>query len=158
VLYHYCGYRNPIAIVVWRDGQSSEHAGYVDSTAASIAGIPAGTGFDGRKQLAPPVCQRPPVKGGLLSPIPYETTKAQAETGGISTASMMFDLSGPTGGKPRETLIAWILTLPRDQSFARDRQFHIPSRSRKDLAQDVSYNPTLDLIRLSGAPLRSRRL
>ena len=43
---------------------------------------------------------------GLINPIPYETTKAQLGSGGSSTDPIIFDLSGPRGGKPGETLVA----------------------------------------------------
>jgi hypothetical protein len=78
---------------------------------------------------------------GLLSPIPQETTKAQLGTGGSSTDRAIFELSPPAGGKPGETLLGWVLTLPQEQSFARHDGFHIVSQSRKDLVQDVKYYP-----------------
>jgi hypothetical protein len=78
---------------------------------------------------------------GLLSPIPQETTKAQLETGGSSADRAIFDLSGPADGKPGETLLAWILTLPQEQTFAKHDGFHILSQSRQDLVQDVKYYP-----------------
>jgi hypothetical protein len=83
----------------------------------------------------------PPMKSGLLNPIPQETTKAQLGTGGSSTDPIIFDLSGPVGGRPGETLVAWILTLPREQTFARRSRFDIVSQSRKDLVQSVDYYP-----------------
>jgi hypothetical protein len=78
---------------------------------------------------------------GLLDPIPHETTKAQLETGGSSTGQAVFDVSSPIGGKPGETLVAWILTLPEGQTFARGGGFHVISQSRRDLVQDVKYYP-----------------
>jgi len=78
---------------------------------------------------------------GLLNPIPNETTKAQLGTGGSSTDRAIFDLSGPTGGEPGATLLAWVLTLPEQQTFAKHDGFHIISQSRKDLVQDVKYYP-----------------
>jgi hypothetical protein len=78
---------------------------------------------------------------GLLDPIPHETTKAQLGTGGSSTDRAIFDLSGPAYGKPGETLVAWILTLPQEQTFGRHDGFHTLSQSRKDLVQDVKYYP-----------------
>jgi hypothetical protein len=84
----------------------------------------------------------PPMKkSGLLNPIPQETTKAELGTGGSSTAPIIFDLSGPVGGRPGETLVAWILTLPQEQTFARRGRFDIVSQSRKDLVQSVDYYP-----------------
>jgi hypothetical protein len=80
---------------------------------------------------------------GLINPIPYETTKAQLGTGGSST-DPIFDLSGPAGGQPGETLAAWVLTLPPGQTFARQDRFHVVSQSRKDLVQDVKYYPDTD--------------
>jgi len=77
---------------------------------------------------------------GFLNPIPHETTQARIETGG-SAGSIVFDLSGPTGGEPRETLVGWILTLPGGQTFAEHNRFHIVSQSRRDLVQYVSYYP-----------------
>lgn len=78
---------------------------------------------------------------GSLDPIPKETTKAQLGTGGSSTKRADFDLSGPVDGRPGETLVGWILTLPEDQTFARSAGFHIISQSRHDLVQDVKYYP-----------------
>jgi hypothetical protein len=78
---------------------------------------------------------------GLLSPIPQETTKAQLGTGGSSTDRAIFDVSAPIGGKPGETLLGWVLTLPQEQTFAKHDRFHIVSQSRKDLVQDVRYYP-----------------
>ncbi len=78
--------------------------------------------------------------GGLISPIPYETTKAQLGTGG-SSGRVIFDLSGPVDGKPGETLVAWVLSLPEEHTFAGQRGFDIISQSRKDLVQDVNYYP-----------------
>ena len=84
------------------------------------------------------------MQSGFLNPIPHETTKAQLGTGGSSTAQIIFDLSGPIGGKPGETLAAWVLTLPAGQTFARHNPFHIVSQSRKDLVQNVTYYPEAD--------------
>jgi hypothetical protein len=78
---------------------------------------------------------------GLLNAIPHETTKAQLGTGGSSTGQAIFDLSGPAGGKPGETLLGWVLTLPQEQTLAKHDGFHIVSQSRKDLVQDVRYYP-----------------
>jgi hypothetical protein len=83
----------------------------------------------------------PLVFSGLADPIPYETTKAQLDTRGSATGRAIFDLSGPVDGKPGETLVAWVLTLPEEQTFARSDGFHIVSQSRKDLIQDVKYYP-----------------
>jgi hypothetical protein len=80
---------------------------------------------------------------GFLNPIPHETTQAQVDTGG-STASIVFDLSGPTSGGPGETLVAWILTLSDGQTFARHNRFHVVSQSRRDVVQDVNYYPDAD--------------
>ncbi len=80
------------------------------------------------------------IQSGFLNPIPHETTKAQLGTSGSSTGPI-FDLSGPTGGRPGETLVAWILTLPQEQTFARHNRFHVVSESRKDLVQNVTYYP-----------------
>src|SRR4029077_19415664 len=78
---------------------------------------------------------------GLLSPIPQETTKAQLDTGD-STGRVIFDLSGgPAGDKSGGTLVAWILTLPQEQTFAKRDGFHIASQSQHDLVQDVKYYP-----------------
>jgi hypothetical protein len=76
---------------------------------------------------------------GFLHPIPHETTKAQLGTGGSSTDRVIFDLSRPVGGKPGETLLAWVLTLPQERTFAREGRFDIVSQSRKDLVQSVDY-------------------
>lgn len=87
--------------------------------------------------IIPPLMQF----SGLISPIPYETTEAQLGTGGSSTDPVRFDLSGPAGGQPGETLVAWVLTLPRGETFARHDRFHVVSQSRKDLVRDVNYYP-----------------
>ena len=85
---------------------------------------------------------------GLADPIPYETTKAQLDTGGSATGRAIFDLSGPVDGKPGETLVAWVLTLPQEQTFAGHDGFHILSQSRADLVQDVDYYPDREKHRL----------
>jgi cytoskeletal protein CcmA (bactofilin family) len=86
----------------------------------------------------------PSMKSGFLNPIPRERTKAQIGTGDSSTGQIIFDLSGPTGGRPGETLVAWILTLPQEQTFARYNRFHIVSQSRQHLIQDVDHHPDTD--------------
>lgn len=99
--------------------------------------------------LAPPPQPGTPGSGllspnttlGFLNPIPLETTKAQLAGGGGSADPIVFDLSGPAGGKPGETLVAWVLTLPQEQTFAKHGRFQIISQSRKDLVQDVDYYP-----------------
>ncbi len=78
---------------------------------------------------------------GLLNPIPHETTKVQTRMGASVTDPIIFDLSGPIGGKPGETLVAWVLTLPPEETFARHDRFHVVSQSRKDLVRDVNYYP-----------------
>jgi hypothetical protein len=83
----------------------------------------------------------PFMQSGFLNPIPHEATKAQLGTGGRSTDPIIFDLTGPTGGRPGETLVAWVLTLPQEQTFARRGRFDIVSQSRKDLVQSVDYYP-----------------
>jgi hypothetical protein len=83
----------------------------------------------------------PFMQSGFLNPIPHETTKAQLGTGGRSADPIIFDLTGPTGGRPGETLVAWVLTLPQEQSFAGHSRFDIVSQSRKDLVQEVNYYP-----------------
>jgi hypothetical protein len=80
---------------------------------------------------------------GLLNPIPHETTQAQVETDG-SGGSIVFDLSGPTSGGPGETLVAWILTLPEEQTFAKPNRFQVISQTRRNLVQAVSYYPDAD--------------
>ena len=87
--------------------------------------------------IIPPLIQL----SGLISPIPYETTEARLGTGGSSTDPVRFDLSGPAGGQPGETLVAWVLTLPRGETFARHDRFHVVSQSRNDLVRDVNYYP-----------------
>jgi hypothetical protein len=84
---------------------------------------------------------QPTINTGFLHPIPFETTKAQAATGGSSTDRVIFDLSRTVGGKPGETLVAWVLTLPQEQTFARPGQYDILAQSRKDLVQSVNYYP-----------------
>jgi hypothetical protein len=83
------------------------------------------------------------IQSGFLNPIPHETTKAQLGTGRRSS-DPIFELSGPTGGRPGETLVAWVLTLPQEQTFARDNPIHVASQSRKDLVQNVIYYPEAD--------------
>ena len=91
-------------------------------------------------EVIPPLIQ----SSGLISPIPYETTKAQLGSGGSSTDPIIFDLSGPRGGKPGETLVAWVLTLPPGKTFARHDRFHIVSQSREHLVEEVNYYPDAD--------------
>jgi hypothetical protein len=86
----------------------------------------------------------PMFASGFVNPIPHETTKAQLETGGSSTDPVIFDLSSPAGGKPGETLVAWVLTLPQGQTFSRNNGFHVVSQSREDLVQDVHYYRDLE--------------
>ena len=69
--------------------------------------------------IIPPLMQL----SGLISPIPYETTEARLGTGGSSTDPVRFDLSGLAGGRPGETLVAWVLSLPRGETFARHDRF-----------------------------------
>jgi hypothetical protein len=83
----------------------------------------------------------PTMSTGFLHPIPQETTKAQLGTGGSSTDPVIFDLSRPVGGKPGETLVAWVLTLPQEQTFAIPGRFNVIAQSRKDLVQSVDYYP-----------------
>ena len=87
--------------------------------------------------IIPPLMQL----SGLISPVPYETTKAQLGTGASSTDPVRFDLSGPAGGQPGETLVAWVLTLPPGEAFAKHDRFHVVSQSRNDLVRDVNYYP-----------------
>lgn len=54
---------------------------------------------------------------------------------------MIFELSGPVDGKPGETLVAWVLSFPQEETFAARGGFHIISQSRKDLVQDVNSYP-----------------
>jgi hypothetical protein len=81
------------------------------------------------------------MQSGFLNPIPHVTTKAQLEPGGGPADRAVFDLSGLTDGRPGETLVAWILTLPQGQTFAGHGSFHIIAQSRKDLVQAVDYYP-----------------
>ena len=90
--------------------------------------------------VIPPLIQ----SSGLINPIPYETTEAQLGSGGSSTDPIIFDLSGPRGGKPGETLVAWVLTLPPGKTFARHDRFHIVSQSREHLVEEVNYYPDAD--------------
>jgi hypothetical protein len=83
----------------------------------------------------------PFMRSGFLNPIPHETTKAQLGTGGSSTDPVIFDLAGPTGGRPGETLVAWVLTLPQEQTFAGHNRLHVTSQSREGLVQEVNYYP-----------------
>jgi hypothetical protein len=85
----------------------------------------------------------PTILGGLVDPIPYETTKAQLGTDSNSSGRVIFDLSGPVDGKPGETLVGWVLSLPEEHTFAGQGGFDIISQSRKDLVQDVNYYPNL---------------
>lgn len=87
--------------------------------------------------IVPPLMQ----SSGLINPIPYETTKAQLGTGDSATDRAIFDLPGPTGGKPGETLVAWVLTLPPGKTFAKHDRFHVASQSRQDLVEGVKYYP-----------------
>jgi len=89
----------------------------------------------------PPIIPPPIQLSGLISPIPYETTEARLGTGGSSADPVRFDLSGPAGGQPGETLVAWILSLPPGKTFGKHDRLHVVSESRKSLVQDVSYYP-----------------
>jgi hypothetical protein len=128
-------------------GTADQVTGTAFSSSASAAQLPVsqlGQAVDGLDRGLSGLLfnNSPTLKfSGLLSPIPQETTKAQLGTGGSSTDRAIFDLSGPAGGKPGETLLGWVLTLPQQQSFSRHNGFHIVSQSRKDLVQDVKYYP-----------------
>ena len=106
-------------------------------------------GLSGLLQTPTPIITSPINSGGLIEPIPYETTKAQLETGDSPTGRVIFDLSGPVDGRPGETLVAWVLSLPEDHTFAGQGGIDVISQSRKDLVQDVSYYPNT-----AGNPLR----
>jgi hypothetical protein len=82
-----------------------------------------------------------PTQTGLLHPIPRETTRAQAGTGGSSADAITFDVSSPRGGRPGETLLAWVLMLPPEQTFAGPSRFRIIAQSREDLVEGVHYYP-----------------
>jgi hypothetical protein len=56
----------------------------------------------------------------------------------------IFDLSAPAGGQPGETLVAWVLTLPQGQTFARHDRFEVVSQSREDLIQHVHFYPDVE--------------
>ena len=135
VLYHRCGCQSPIANARKRKCRSGDPpsrsalsegrpSDAVADVAAGTGAGPAGAGCSFQLTLRYSV-------SGLINPIPYETTKAQLGTGGSSTDPIIFDLSGPTGGKPGETLVAWVLTLPPGKTFARHDRFHIVSQSRE---------------------------
>jgi hypothetical protein len=81
------------------------------------------------------------IQSGFLNPIPHVTTKASLEPGDGPADRAVFDLSDLTDGRPGETLVAWILTLPQEQTFAGHSPFHIIAQSRKDLVQAVDYYP-----------------
>jgi hypothetical protein len=83
------------------------------------------------------------IQSGFLNPIPREMTKAQLGTGG-RTSDPIFELSGPTGGRSGETLVAWVLTLPQEQTFAGRNPLHVVSKSRENLIQDVKYYPEVE--------------
>ncbi len=91
--------------------------------------------------LTSTLLHEPTMQSGFLYPIPRETTKAQAATGGSSSDRVTFDLSRPVGGTPGETLVAWVLTLPQEQTFAIPSRFNIIAQSRKDLVQGIDYYP-----------------
>jgi hypothetical protein len=90
---------------------------------------------------SPPVITPLTQLSGLINAVPYETTKAQLGTSGSSTDQVIFDLSGPTGGQPGETLVAWVLSLPEGQTFARGDGLHILAKSRENLVPEVKYYP-----------------
>jgi hypothetical protein len=80
-------------------------------------------------------------RSAFLNPIPNETTKAQLGTCDGSSHQPIFDLTGPAGGRPGETLVAWVLTLPQEQTFAGHNRLHVLSQSREGLIQEVNYYP-----------------
>lgn len=103
----------------------------------------------GLLQTPPPIITSPTNLGGLIAPIPYETTTARLETGDSRTGRVTFDVSGPVDGKPGETLVGLVVSLPEDHTFAAQGGFDVVSQSRKDLVQDVTYYPNTgkDLLR-----------
>jgi hypothetical protein len=86
----------------------------------------------------------PNPNSAFLNGIPHETTQAQLGTSGDTAGRAVFDLSGPAGGKPGETLVAWVLTLPEQQTFAGHDRFEIVSQSRKNLIKGVHYYPEVE--------------
>jgi Metallo-peptidase family M12B Reprolysin-like len=72
---------------------------------------------------------------GFMNPIPQATTTASdpAKSGVIK-----FDVSGAAGGRPNETLFAWVLVLPSAAPKVA-HPFNIISESRQNLIQDADY-------------------
>jgi hypothetical protein len=131
----------PLSSVFFSQPTSSGSAQLPTSQQATVLG-----GMSGLLHLEPTFGSDslPMFASGFVNPIPHETTKAQLETGGSATGPVIFDLSNPAGGKPGETLVAWVLTLPQGQTFSRNNGFHVVSQSREDLVQNVHYYRDLE--------------
>jgi hypothetical protein len=156
------GVTTPASCLTTSGGQTIQLPGLYTATADQVTPLPIPP-FQAASQAQLPMSQQAQVLGGMsglllpepsigsaslptfasgfVQPIPHETTTAQVGTGGSSTDRVIFNLSGPAGGRPGETLVAWILTLPPGQTFARHGRFHVVAQSREDLVQDVTYYP-----------------
>lgn len=84
--------------------------------------------------LLPVSQQAEVVKSGFLNPIPLSTTTASDPP---ESSSITFNVTGAANGRPNQTLLAWVLTLPSGLKF--NRQFHILSESRQNLLQDADF-------------------
>jgi hypothetical protein len=118
----------------------SQQTQTVNGVTVTVLPTPQQAQVLGRSGLLFDNVNQPLQYSGLLKPIPQETTKAQLDTRD-STGRVIFDLSGgPGADKSAATPVAWILTLPQEQTFGHSR-FDIRSQSRHDLVQDVKYYP-----------------
>jgi len=62
-----------------------------------------------------------------------------------SSSSIIFNLSGPTGGMPGDTLTAWLL-ISNGFTFDKKHPFRIIEQSREDLVEDVDVpHPDADV-------------
>jgi hypothetical protein len=129
----------------YKDQSGTTHIGYPAATSPQLPMTQQQQVLGGSSGLlfpnSPPVITPLVQMSGLINAVPYETTKAQLATAGSSTDQVIFDLSGPTGGQSGETLVAWVLSLPQGQTFARRDGIHTLAKSRENLVQDVKYYP-----------------
>ncbi len=84
--------------------------------------------------LLPVPQQAQVVKSGFLNPIPQSTTTASDPP---ASSSITFTVTGAANGRPNQTLLAWVLTLPSGLKF--NNRFHILSQSRQNLLQDADF-------------------
>jgi hypothetical protein len=72
---------------------------------------------------------------GFMNPIPDSMTTASDPT---NSNLITFNVTGAAGGRPSETLLAWVLMFPTAAPPVQ-RPFHIINESRRNLVMDADY-------------------